>query len=99
MYTNKCIKCGKEFETKNPKRVICPECLYPEKGAGEPVIPSDDTGNIQDYSRGYSAGTGNPQGYNNRQNYGQERYNSPRPRNNNFQRRDNNNFNRRNQKL
>ena len=101
MYTNKCIKCGKEFETKNPKRVICPECLYPEKGAGEPVIPRDDTGNIQDYSRGYSAGTGNPQGYNrkynnnNRQNYGQERYNSPRPRNNNFQRRDNNNFNRR----
>ena len=31
MYVNKCIKCGREFETKNPKRVICPECLYPDK--------------------------------------------------------------------
>lgn len=31
MYVNKCIKCGKEFETKNPKRVICPDCLYPDK--------------------------------------------------------------------
>ncbi len=31
MYTNKCTKCGAEFETKNPKRVICPGCLYPDK--------------------------------------------------------------------
>jgi len=31
MYINKCAKCGKEFETKNPKRVICPECLYPDR--------------------------------------------------------------------
>jgi hypothetical protein len=31
MYVNKCTKCGKEFETKNPKRVICPDCLYPDK--------------------------------------------------------------------
>ncbi len=31
MYVNKCIKCGTEFETKNPKRVICPNCLYPDK--------------------------------------------------------------------
>ena len=31
MYVNKCTKCGAEFETKNPKRVICPNCLYPEK--------------------------------------------------------------------
>ena len=31
MYVNKCIKCGAEFETKNPKRVICPNCLYAEK--------------------------------------------------------------------
>ena len=31
MYINKCSKCGKEFETKNPKRVICPECLYPDR--------------------------------------------------------------------
>ena len=32
MYVNKCIKCGAEFETKNPKRVICPNCLYADKG-------------------------------------------------------------------
>ena len=32
MYQNKCTKCGKEFETRNPKRVICPDCLYPERG-------------------------------------------------------------------
>ena len=31
MYVNKCTKCGKEFETKNSKRVICPDCLYPDK--------------------------------------------------------------------
>ena len=34
MYVNKCTKCGKEFETKNPKRVICPDCLYPERKEG-----------------------------------------------------------------
>ena len=55
MYTNKCIKCGKEFETKNPKRVICPDCLYP-----------DEDGAAQDFSRGYSAGSGNPEGYSRR---------------------------------
>jgi hypothetical protein len=31
MYLNKCTKCGAEFETKNPKRVICPNCLYPDR--------------------------------------------------------------------
>ncbi len=31
MYVNKCTKCGAEFETKNPKRVICPGCLYPDR--------------------------------------------------------------------
>lgn len=38
MYVNKCIKCGREFETKNPKRVICPDCLYPDKK----MMVSDD---------------------------------------------------------
>jgi hypothetical protein len=33
MYLNKCTKCGAEFETKNPKRVICPGCLYPDKNS------------------------------------------------------------------
>ena len=49
MYRNKCTKCGAEFETKNPKRVICPACLYPDRKdlslesykqpASEPVQP------------------------------------------------------------
>src|SRR5574344_1994684 len=39
MYVNKCTKCGKEFETKNPKRVICYDCLYADKKLTE----SDDT--------------------------------------------------------
>ncbi len=40
MYVNKCVKCGREFETKNPKRVICPDCLYPDKKMM--VSPSSD---------------------------------------------------------
>ncbi|MFM7468429.1 MAG: hypothetical protein ACKO37_02880 [Vampirovibrionales bacterium] len=34
MYVNTCSKCGKSFDTKNPKRIICPECLYPERSSG-----------------------------------------------------------------
>ncbi len=94
MYTNKCIKCGKEFETKNPKRVICPDCLYPER-TSEVSAPTDENGVTQDYSRGYSAGTGNPEGYtrryNNNRPQGGQGYN--RPRQGGFQRRDNNNYN------
>ena len=41
MYVNKCIKCGREFETKNPKRVICPDCLYPDK---KMMVSADNTG-------------------------------------------------------
>ena len=37
MYVNKCIKCGAEFETKNPKRVICPNCLYSDKKYTEEI--------------------------------------------------------------
>jgi len=87
MFTNKCIKCGKEFETKNPKRVICPDCLYPEKvtGANAPV---DENGVVQDYSRGYSAGTGNPEGYQRKYSRPQNNQGYNRPRNN-FQRNNN----------
>lgn len=53
MYVNKCIKCGREFETKNPKRVICPDCLYPDKSM-MPSAVSDDT--PQEPLKGYSAG-------------------------------------------
>ena len=41
MYINKCSKCGKEFETKNPKRVICPECLYPDRS---PLLQNNSDG-------------------------------------------------------
>lgn len=37
MYINKCTKCGAEFETKNPKRIICPNCLYPDR---KPILDS-----------------------------------------------------------
>jgi len=91
MYTNKCIKCGKEFETKNPKRVICPECLYPERTTTDTVNPVDENGVAQDFSRGYSAGSGNPEGYQRRYNQKPQNnqnggYNRPR---NNFQKNNN----------
>ena len=55
MYLNKCIKCGAEFETKNPKRVICPNCLYAEKkiegnsegGSEQPSMASYSSENYQ----------------------------------------------------
>ena len=42
MYKNNCIKCGVEFETKNPKRVICPACLYPDRQE-KPLQSYDNT--------------------------------------------------------
>lgn len=62
MYVNKCIKCGAEFETKNPKRVICPNCLYAEKGAEENA--QSGTKSYSSYSS-YSAGEDRPRQYNN----------------------------------
>ena len=67
MYVNKCIKCGREFETKNPKRVICPDCLYPDKSMminptnGEQTAVPKENQQLQSYStpeapRYYSAG-------------------------------------------
>ena len=41
MYINKCTKCGAEFETKNPKRIICPSCLYPDR---KPLLDSGNDG-------------------------------------------------------
>mgnify|MGYP005773933233 FL=1 len=86
MYTNKCTKCGKEFETKNPKRVICPECLYPDR---TPILqdPSAQTAAVQNtYPRSYSAGSGNENNY--------KRYNKDqgqKGQRGNFQKRDFNN--------
>lgn len=38
MHINQCSKCGKDFETKNPKRIVCPNCLYLDRAAA-PSIP------------------------------------------------------------
>ncbi len=90
MYTNKCTKCGKEFETKNPKRVICPECLYPDR---TPILQDSNVASAAQsapqYPRSYSAGTGNEGNYK-RFNKDQNRQ-GQRP---NFQKRDGN-FNQR----
>ncbi len=77
MYVNKCIKCGAEFETKNPKRVICPNCLYADKGS-----ESTDEKPMQSYSSYSSYSTeSRPRSYDRPQQGGY--------RTNNYQRRDN----------
>ena len=91
MYVNKCIKCGREFETKNPKRVICPDCLYPDKkmmlspssdspsSVQEPVSPSEEP------LKAYSAGgvEESPRYYSAGGNPEQPRYNRPQRNYNN----------------
>ncbi len=72
MYVNKCIKCGREFETKNPKRVICPDCLYPDKkmmpGAPDSPAPQQEQAPKEErpqfYSSYSSGGDDNPRPYN-----------------------------------
>ena len=79
MYVNKCTKCGAEFETKNPKRVICPNCLYPERkaeGSQETAIEEEP----KTFTRSYSAGADENENYH-RKNYQQQyrpNYNSDR---------------------
>ena len=63
MYVNKCIKCGAEFETKNPKRVICPSCLYSDKKYTEGL--SQEAANAQttqetERKNSYSFGSDEP---------------------------------------
>ncbi len=86
MYVNKCIKCGREFETKNPKRVICPDCLYPDKSMM--VNPSDDAPEAQNQGtlNGYSAGGNDeaaPRYYSAGGETEQPRYNRPQRQYNN----------------
>lgn len=79
MYVNKCIKCGAEFETKNPKRVICPNCLYAEKGTEDNAQNGEKQ--LTSYSS-YSAGeerTDRPRQYDNNRGYNR---NNNRPYNN-----------------
>ncbi|MCD7879872.1 MAG: hypothetical protein LUG16_08070 [Candidatus Gastranaerophilales bacterium] len=68
MYVNKCIKCGAEFETKNPKRVICPNCLYSDKKYTEELsneaanagVKNSDQGNSETTTgKSYSFGSDN----------------------------------------
>ena len=92
MYVNKCIKCGAEFETKNPKRVICPNCLYADKAetAEEKPVQSYSSYSVEQRPRAYDR----PQqgGYRNNYNRenGQRDYNRDRNQGG-YQRRDNNN--------
>ncbi|MEI8378096.1 MAG: hypothetical protein WCF95_06125, partial [bacterium] len=74
MYQNKCTKCGKEFETRNPKRVICPDCLYPEKNSAdsENETPQQNLNKEGDNERPSSSSFGG--GY---QGGGQGGYNRP----------------------
>ena len=100
MYVNKCIKCGREFETKNPKRVICPDCLYPDKNM---MIDSLEGNTLNVTQEQQLAQTENlsaentPQFYSSYSAGGEEE--RPRPYNNqgNYNRpRQNNNYNRNN---
>ena len=77
MYVNKCIKCGAEFETKNPKRVICPNCLYADKGNETPEEKP-----MQSYSS-YSA---EPRPQRNYSQDGYQRQDGYRNRDNGYQR-------------
>ncbi|MBQ3311242.1 hypothetical protein IJG72_04115 [bacterium] len=76
MYVNKCIKCGCEFETKNPKRVICPNCLYPDKNMmpGNSADNSEQNANFQNVTvpQNYSTEDVN----NNSSGYSQSNYSS-----------------------
>ena len=98
MYVNKCIKCGREFETKNPKRVICPDCLYPDKNMmidspeGEKPAeqgysqPQNESEAAPQFYSSYSAGGGDEDRRPPRQYNNQGGYNQGnyRPRQNNY---------------
>ena len=90
MYVNKCIKCGAEFETKNPKRVICPSCLYADKGDSQEEKPMQSYSSYSSYSaeqkpRGYDR----PQQGGYRNNYNRDRNQGGGYQGGGFQRRDN----------
>ena len=91
MYVNKCIKCGREFETKNPKRVICPDCLYPDKkmmlspSSDSPSSVQEQVSPSEEPLKGYSAGGVEepPRYYSAGGNPEQPRYNRPQRNYNN----------------
>jgi len=101
MYINKCTKCGAEFETKNPKRIICPNCLYPDK---KPLLDSgsSDSSKNQDgekpqmrSSYSYEGNSDAPQRpYPPRNNYNNQRQNYNRSQGDNRSNYQRNNYNR-----
>ena len=90
MYVNKCIKCGAEFETKNPKRVICPSCLYADKGDSteEKPMQSYSSYSTEQKPRTYDRPQQSGYRHNNYNRDGQRDYN--RSGQGSYQRRDNN---------
>ena len=94
MYVNKCIKCGAEFETKNPKRVICPNCLYADKGDSTEEKPMQSYSSYSTEQKPRTYDRPQQGGYRNN-NYsrdGQRDYN--RNQGGGYQRRDNGGYNR-----
>ena len=91
MYVNKCIKCGAEFETKNPKRVICPNCLYADKGEGAEEKPVQSYSSYSVEQRPHNYERPQQGGYRNNYNRegGQRDHNRDRNQGG-YQRRDNN---------
>lgn len=89
MYVNKCIKCGAEFETKNPKRVICPNCLYADKGNETPEEKP-----MQNYSS-YSSYSAEPREQRNYQRPQNDGYRNNYRDQGGYQRRDDNGYQRR----
>lgn len=85
MYVNKCIKCGAEFETKNPKRVICPNCLYADKNDAQEDKPLQSYSSYSTESRPRSYDRPQQSGYRNN-NYSRDNRGSQ----GGYQRRDNN---------
>jgi hypothetical protein len=92
MYVNKCIKCGAEFETKNPKRVICPNCLYADKSENseEKPVQSYSSYSVEQKPRTYDRPQGGYRNNNYNRDGGQRDYNRDRNQGG-YQRRDNNN--------
>ena len=75
MYVNKCIKCGAEFETKNPKRVICPNCLYSDKKYTEELSQEAHNQNLSNSDQQESAPRRNSYSYDNGEERVQRNYN------------------------
>ena len=79
MYVNKCTKCGAEFETKNPKRVICPNCLYPDKKNESDTNPDNSENQEKQSYTNFSSESLEPrERTDERQRYPQQRYDGQR---------------------